>query len=178
MKEKEKSGKSPKFDFFKEFQTVGKNFEGTLRRRAPDGEEANPPIEIQLMGPLVLNTVRKGDWVELKANISWAANADNTRIVFSITRTTYDGELIASVADTESQGGFDTTTIIGVDKTPLINGQPPVYFVKAQLYFGDVSFPATSENTGDISEDAILIPDFIFTGTVIEKNVPSYKNAK
>lgn len=123
------------------------------------------------MGPLILKSVKVGDWVWLQANISWAANADNTRIVFEIRRTTYDGQLIASVADTESQGGFETTTVIGVDKTPLLNGCPPVYFVRALLYFGDASFPATSANTGDITQEAINIPNFTFTGVVIEKNI-------
>ncbi len=129
------------------------------------------------MGPLVFNRVKEGDWIWLVANISWAANADNTRLVFEITRTTYDGQLVASVADTESQGGFATTTVIGVDKTPLLNGQPPVYFVKALLYFGDASFPATSANTSDISQKAINIPNLLFAGAVINKDVSPYPNS-
>lgn len=176
--QKESYCEEQRYDVFKEFESVGKNFEGELRRRAqPEGEEASPPIEIQLMGPLVFKTVKIGDWVWLQANISWAANADNTRIVFEIRRTTYDGQLIASSADTESQGGFDTSTLIGVDKTPLLNGCPPIYFVRALLYFGDASFPATSANTGDISQGAINIPNFTFSGVVINKNISPYPNS-
>jgi hypothetical protein len=163
-----------KSDFIKEFQAVGKNFEGTISRRAPEGKESSPPIEIQLIGPLRLLTVERGDWVWLTSNISWAANDDNTRIVFSILRNSYDGEVIYSVADAQSQGEFASTTLIGVDLYPLIGGRAPVYFVKAQMYFGGVTFPATSSKTSDIETtgtNAINIPNLILTAAVIDKNV-------
>lgn len=164
-------------DIFKEFQTVGKNFEDTIRRAGRNnGEEAIPPIEMHLMGPLILKTVQQGDWVYLTANISWSADADNTRMTFVITRDTYDGQEIASVADAQSQGEQATTPVIGVDMHPLLNGRPPIYFVKALLYFGDATIPATSAHTGDISQMAINIPNLTFTGIVIEKNIPPYPN--
>lgn len=163
-------------DIFKEFQTVGKNFEDTIRRAGRNGEEAIPPIEMHLMGPLILKTVEQGDWVYLTANISWSADADNTRMTFVVTRDTYDGQEIASVADAQSQGEQATTPVIGVDMHPLINGRPPVYFVKALLYFGDATIPATSAHTSDISQMAINIPNLTFTGIVIEKGVPPFPN--